>query len=359
MVFVADALGAWLVGLLADAGRRRLTDWVLGSGQERALRQAATVAVRLTAAELHPEGGELAEQLAMVIGQVFSEPVPGVMLAERAMLLDVLEAGIADQLAVLDDPGMTGTERSAADLLGVSATVLSQKLTSHLVQQIMVRGAHGDPLEPLAAQLNHDVTHLQGKRLQGMFGQLADEAREAFARLDDRDHHERTPRLDARVTTHRAVMPKPISGLPLYLLELRLLGPNDLDEVDVYIEDGRWLAFTAHQKDVNPPFSVGFAMGDFSPEATLISRHATHARPLHIGGKPASWRVQLANIPLTTGDQAPCLRVECRTANESWCVAVPVRDAEILLDHPVIRLGLGPSWPGPRPIRWPPNVPPG
>src|SRR4051794_4997770 len=44
VVFVADDLGAWLVGLLADAGRKKLTTWVLGSDQERAVRQAATAA---------------------------------------------------------------------------------------------------------------------------------------------------------------------------------------------------------------------------------------------------------------------------------------------------------------------------
>ena len=46
MVFVADDLAAWLVGLLADAGRRRLIVWVLGTDQERALRQAATAAIQ-------------------------------------------------------------------------------------------------------------------------------------------------------------------------------------------------------------------------------------------------------------------------------------------------------------------------
>ena len=37
MVFVADDLGAWLVGLLADAGRRKLTTLVLGTDQQRAI----------------------------------------------------------------------------------------------------------------------------------------------------------------------------------------------------------------------------------------------------------------------------------------------------------------------------------
>ena len=55
MAFVADDLAAWLVGLLADAGRRRLTALTLGSEQERALRQAATAAVQVTARELCPD----------------------------------------------------------------------------------------------------------------------------------------------------------------------------------------------------------------------------------------------------------------------------------------------------------------
>jgi hypothetical protein len=54
VVFVAGDLLAWLVGLLADAGRKNLTTWVPGDDQERALRQAATTAVKLTAAELRP-----------------------------------------------------------------------------------------------------------------------------------------------------------------------------------------------------------------------------------------------------------------------------------------------------------------
>jgi len=34
VVFVVNDLRAWLVGLLVDAGRRRLTHWVLGSTDE-------------------------------------------------------------------------------------------------------------------------------------------------------------------------------------------------------------------------------------------------------------------------------------------------------------------------------------
>ena len=62
-----------LIGLLADAGRRRLTTFVLGSEQERALRSAARVAIRLTAEKL-PSGDEA--QVELVINQVLSEPMP-------------------------------------------------------------------------------------------------------------------------------------------------------------------------------------------------------------------------------------------------------------------------------------------
>jgi len=182
--FVADDLGAWLVGLLADAGRRRLTTWVLGTEQERALRQAATAAVWLAAGELRPEDGERAEELAMVVSQVFSEPVPDATLRAYATVLEALQAGIAGQLAVLDDASLTGTGQSSAEVLGLPAATLAESLTGHLIQEILVRWSRGGPLEPVAAQLNHDVTHLQGQRLEDMVGQLADQVREALARQD-------------------------------------------------------------------------------------------------------------------------------------------------------------------------------
>ena len=184
MPFVADDLGAWLVSLSADAGRKKLTTWVLGTEQERALRQAATAAVQLAAEELRPEGGARAEGLAMVVSHVFSEQVPDASLRGQATLLEALQAGIARQLAVLDDASLTGTGQSSAQVLGLPATTLAKTLTGHLVREILDRGSHGGPLEPLADQLNHDVTHLQGQRLEDMVGQLAGMVREALARRD-------------------------------------------------------------------------------------------------------------------------------------------------------------------------------
>ena len=108
MVFVADDLAAWLIGVLADAGRKKLTSVVFGSEQERALRSAATAAVQRTAG-----------QLAMVVSEVFKTPVAAVPLAGDATVLEALQAGIAVQLAVLDDASLTGTGESSAEVLGV------------------------------------------------------------------------------------------------------------------------------------------------------------------------------------------------------------------------------------------------
>jgi hypothetical protein len=172
VVFVADDLGAWLVGLVADAGRRKLTALVLGSDQERALRKAAASAVRDTAAELSPSA-DRAGQLAMVISEVFREPVPGALAGRPMTILEGLQAGIARQLAVLDDADRTGTGQSSAEVLGVPGAVLAEKLVGYLVREIMLRGSGGGPLAPVADQLNHDLTHLQGQRVEGMLARLA------------------------------------------------------------------------------------------------------------------------------------------------------------------------------------------
>ena len=184
VVFVADALAGWLVGQLADAGRKKLTELVLGSEQERALRRAADAAVWAIAEEMSPPAGGQAGQVALVISEIFRDPVPGAPLAGPVMLLEGLRAGIAGQLAVLDDAGLTGTGQSSADVLGVPGAVLADRLTSHLVRAIIVRGSGGGPLAPLADQFNHELTRLQGQRIEGMLARLAGEVRDALARPD-------------------------------------------------------------------------------------------------------------------------------------------------------------------------------
>jgi Pentapeptide repeats (8 copies) len=174
MVFVVDAFGAWLVEQIADAGRKKLTELILGGDQDRALRQAADAAIRATAAEFSPPSSERAGQAAMVINQVFSDPQPETTRAGPVMLLEGLQAGITRQLAVLDDASLTGTGQSSADILGMPGTVLADRLTGHLIREITVRGSGGGPLTPLAGQLNHELTRLYlGQRIESMLAELA------------------------------------------------------------------------------------------------------------------------------------------------------------------------------------------
>ncbi len=109
----------------------------------------------------------------MVVSEILREPPAGAALAGQATLLEALQAEISERLAVLDDVAVTGTGQSSAEVLGVSGGGLAQTLAGHLMREIMVRGSGGGPLAPLADQLNHDVTHLQGQRLEGMLAQLA------------------------------------------------------------------------------------------------------------------------------------------------------------------------------------------
>ena len=105
-------------------------------------------------------------------------------LSGDTTVLEALQSGIAEQLAVLDDASLTGTGQSSADVLEVPAGLLAAKLTRHLLREIITRGARGGPLFPLASQLNDEVTHLQGQRIETVLGQLSGEVRQALARLD-------------------------------------------------------------------------------------------------------------------------------------------------------------------------------
>ena len=237
MVLVVDDLAAWLVGLLADAGRKKLTTVVLGDAQERALQQAAVAAVQDTAEELSPSDSQRAGQIAMVIHEVFRAPVPDAPLAGVAALVEGLQAGIAGQLAVLDDAGLTGTGHSSAEVLGVPDAVLADRLAGHLVREIMLRGSRGGPLTPLADQFNHDLTHLQvrrvevqGQRVESMLARLANQVRDALARPGSHVPTAGRPLGEATdpfaLEVHRPVQPEdPPLGLP----ELPAYVPRDHD----------------------------------------------------------------------------------------------------------------------------------
>lgn len=161
MAFAADHLTAWLIGKLANAGRKKLTDLVWGSDLERALSSATREAVQRTADEVYPGDHRKAAEVALVIREVFGGPVPAGSPARGETTLELVRTGVARQLAVLDDPELTGTGQSSAEVLGVPAGLLAEKLADHLVSATISAGSRGGPLFPLANQLNHDLTRLQ------------------------------------------------------------------------------------------------------------------------------------------------------------------------------------------------------
>lgn len=117
MVFVADDLAAWLVALLADAGRRKLTTMALGSDQKRALRHAATAAAQLTARQLRPDD-EQAQRLAADICKVFGRQNPIASLAGSATILEGLQAAVSAEFADRYGAGPTDAEDSSGAVLG-------------------------------------------------------------------------------------------------------------------------------------------------------------------------------------------------------------------------------------------------
>jgi hypothetical protein len=223
-MFVADDLGAWLVELIADAGRKKLTMLLLGTDQERALRQAAKAAIEATAEQLAPSSDEQAKQLAMVIGEVFRDPQPDAKATGQMTLLEALQAGIVRKLAVLDDPDITGAGESSAELLMVPGGILADTLADRLIREIMLRGSRGGPLAPLADQLNHDATHLQGRRLEGMLTQLANSVM-ALAQVGAPEAPRKPVRLSPR-PTFLAGREELLAGLDIRLTSGDIAGPQ-------------------------------------------------------------------------------------------------------------------------------------
>jgi hypothetical protein len=172
--------------------------------------------------EIGPSDGQKAERVAEQINKAFRRREPVRLPPGQLTLLEALQAGIAGQLSVLDDAG-----QPSVSLPGVPVRVVADKLTRHLVREIMIRGSQPGPLTPLADQLNHDLTHLhvqriegQGQRLEGMLAQLLDEVRDALAPAGSAVGPVGWPLAEVgdpfALEVHRAVEPDvPQPGLPV------------------------------------------------------------------------------------------------------------------------------------------------
>ena len=167
MVFVVDDLVSWLVGRIADVGYNKVSTRLRGSEQDRALRQAITAAVQVTVTDISSANEKNADQLAQRISDAFGRRAPVRMPPGRLTRLEALRAGIAGQLTVLEDPATPATAP-----LGMPAAMVADRLTAHLIHEISARGSEGGPLEPLANQLDHDLTHSQLEELKAMANRL-------------------------------------------------------------------------------------------------------------------------------------------------------------------------------------------
>ena len=98
--------------------------------------------------------------------------------------------------------------------------MVAHSLTDHLVEEITDRGAEGGALTPLADQLNHDLTHLQGEEVKGMLAQLLGEVRDALGAPASAVGPVGWPLAEVRdpfaLEVHRPVQPEdPPPGLPV------------------------------------------------------------------------------------------------------------------------------------------------
>ncbi len=356
MVFVVDDLGAWLVGVIADAGLNRLTTLVLGSDQERALRQAARTAVQRAVEELSPADDERAGQLAMRIRKAFKKPMPDTPLAGEATLLEALQAGIAGKLAALDDFSAVGAGQSPADVLGVPASVLADKLAGHLVQEIIVRGSRGGSLTPLVDQFNHDVTHLQ-------LAELTSEVREALSRAGGAaavasqavrllarpaylaGREELLADLDARLTPARAAGPRVIA-----LCGLGGTGKTSVALEYTYLDlDGLGIAW---QLAAENPTALAAGFGDLAAQLGARDRLAAGDPVAQVHGvlaaRPGDWLLIFDNAPGPAALQAVLPpkgrgRVIITSQNPHWpgdqAMEVPVLSRDVAADFLQTRTG--------------------
>ena len=128
------------------------------------VRSAATAAVWLTAEEICLGSNEKTEDIALVISHVFSEPIQFAPVAQHETVIEALQEGIAGQLAVLDNVSLTGTGQSSADVIGVAGEIITEKLSGHLLREIVIRGANVLNVFTLMWMPDTDIV-VRGKRI--------------------------------------------------------------------------------------------------------------------------------------------------------------------------------------------------
>ncbi|HEV2375278.1 MAG TPA: tetratricopeptide repeat protein [Streptosporangiaceae bacterium] len=187
MELFADYFASWLFGLVADKSSRWLVSLVIGDDLDRELRRAARAAVACTVREVLPAGVQDVDSAAGFLIEAIDDsfarrPAGDLTHARHATLLEALDAGIAARILPI---GEILHGDGAVRPVGISSLDVAQELSVQLVREIVLRGARGGPLKPLADQLNADVTHLQGEQTLAVLGRLADTVTQALAHLEE------------------------------------------------------------------------------------------------------------------------------------------------------------------------------
>lgn len=150
------AFAGWLVTLFGDRLVKGAGRLLLGSPEERRLRQALSKAVKTAISAILldvPDGTR--ETLGAALCERFSL-APVAMFDGHTRVRDALFAAVREQLAPLDDPGNTASGTSFLSEIAIDGSRLADELAGIAIRCIEQLGPSYPSLAPLAAQLNAD-----------------------------------------------------------------------------------------------------------------------------------------------------------------------------------------------------------
>ncbi len=165
---MADDLGTWLIGKRADAGSKKLFEFVLGTDQERALHRACRAALAATAGELRPGDATAAGEVAIIKTKYTKRPRRcSLTAAERCWRSCRTESppSLRCWMTLTSPPSPGGHQPMRWEY---AVGWWRKYWLATCCGRSSAAGVRGGPPEPIANLLDHDRTYLQGQRLEGM-----------------------------------------------------------------------------------------------------------------------------------------------------------------------------------------------
>lgn len=175
-MFEAAFVG-WLVALFGDRFVRGTGRLLLGSPEERRLRQALTETTKVAISGLLLD---VPDQARDALGDALRERfsiAPVTLLDGHTRVRDALVGAIQEQIAPLQDPRNTTTGTSFLAGIAVDGSRLADDLAAIAIRSIQQLGPAYPALAPLAAQLNADSA-------EGRDEALADKVDGILAKLE-------------------------------------------------------------------------------------------------------------------------------------------------------------------------------